>query len=276
MGDIFSIPFVLNLAERLAYAELLKPALTVEIVQREAKAFAKTESVYPEPSLYGVDNGKKVGRYLEHKFQTQLASVLCKLILISFCFLLPSCSQQNTNTQAEPSTNSQPIPQQTFTPVTGAFGWKLGESLHSEKYKIEMHTWMMMVSYDSKQDSTILPFEHVIVCATKEGLIYSITGHIDPSQEEYSNVKKGIIDALAEKYQILPSYTPNTRYCEFGDKTNSVELEDRGVGLPPGYGLVLEYKNAPLYDVALSDAKKLSEEEKTRKEQAIRDSLRGL
>jgi hypothetical protein len=266
----------LNLAERLAYAEFMSPALTVDIVEREAKAFAESNSVYPEPSLYGVANGKTVGTYLEHKFQTQLASVLSKLILIPFCFLLPSCSQQNTNTQAEPSTNSPPIPQQTFTPITGAFGWKLGERLHSEQYKIEMHTWMMTVSYDSKQDSTILPFDHVIVCATKEGLIYSITGYIDPSQDEYSNVKKGIIDALADKYQLLPGYTPNRRYCEFGDKTNSVELEDRGVGVPPGYGLVLNYKNAPLSDVALSDAKKLNEEEKTRKEQAIRDSLRGL
>jgi hypothetical protein len=135
---------------------------------------------------------------------------------------------------------------------------------------------MMMLSYDSKQDSTILPFGHVIVCATKEGFIYSITGYIDPSQEEYSNVKKGIIDALAEKYQILPGYTPNRRYCEFGDKTNSVELEDRGVGVPPGYGLVLNYKNAPLSDAALVDATKIIEEEKTRKDHALKDSLRGL
>jgi hypothetical protein len=89
-------------------------------------------------------------------------------------------------------------------------------------------------------------------------------------------VKKGIVETLAGKYQALSRYIPDPVYCEFGDKTNSVELEDRGVGVPPGYGLVLNYKNAPLSDVALSDAKKLNEEEKTRKEQAIRDSLRGL
>jgi hypothetical protein len=250
----------------------MKPALTTELVQHKANDFAEKESVYAEPSLYGADNGKKVGTYLEDKFQVHLASVLCKVILISFCFLLPSCSQQNTSSQAEPSANSQPIPQQTFIPVTGAFGWKLGERLHSEIYKIEMHKWMMMVSYDSKQDSTILPFEHVIVCATKEGFIYSISGIVYPPQDDRANMKKGIIDALAEKYQILPSYTPNTRYCEFGDKTNSVTLEDEGYPL----ALNLDYKNGPLSDVALSDAKKLSEEEKTRKEQVIKDSLRGL
>jgi len=168
------------------------------------------------------------------------------------------------------------MPQQTFAPITGAFGWKLGERLRSETYEIVEHKDMMMISYTSERDSTILPFQHVIVCATKEGLIYEITGYIDPSQEEYSNVKKGIIDALAEKYQLLPGYTPNRRYCEFGDKTNFVELEDCGVGVPPGYGLKLVYKNAPLYDALMSDARKTIEEEKTKKEQAIKDSFRGL
>jgi hypothetical protein len=135
-------------------------------------------------------------------------------VLLVVGFLVPSCSQQNTSTQtaSQPSTNSQPIPQQTFTPITGAFGWKLGERLHSERHKIEIHKWLMMVSYDAQQDSTILPFEHVIVCATKEGIICGITAYIRPDQEAYSNVKEGIVKALAEKYQeILPGY-------EFGDR----------------------------------------------------------
>jgi hypothetical protein len=34
--------------------------------------FAEVESTYPEPTLYGVDNGKKVGTYLEQKFQAYL------------------------------------------------------------------------------------------------------------------------------------------------------------------------------------------------------------
>jgi hypothetical protein len=125
---------------------------------------------------------------------------------------------------------------------------------------------MMMLSYTSGRDSTILPFEQVKVCATKEGLIYEITGYITPKDEEYSNVKKGIIDALAEKYQILPGYKPNKAYCEYGDKTNSVELEDNG------YYLKLSYKNTPLLDAVLSDYTK----EKTKKDQAIKDSFKGL
>ena len=48
--------------------------LTVEILRREAVAFAKAESTYPEPSLFGVTDGKAVGTYLEHKFQAYLQS----------------------------------------------------------------------------------------------------------------------------------------------------------------------------------------------------------
>jgi hypothetical protein len=48
--------------------------LTVEILRREAVTFAKAESTHPEPSLFGVTDGKAVGTYLEHKFQTCLRS----------------------------------------------------------------------------------------------------------------------------------------------------------------------------------------------------------
>ena len=46
--------------------------LTLEILRSEATAFAKHESTSPEPSLYGVTDGKAVGTYLEHKFQAYL------------------------------------------------------------------------------------------------------------------------------------------------------------------------------------------------------------
>jgi hypothetical protein len=49
-------------------------ALTVKLLQKEASSFAKTESKHPEPSLFGVTDGKAVGTYLEHKFQTGLQS----------------------------------------------------------------------------------------------------------------------------------------------------------------------------------------------------------
>ena len=48
------------------------PTLTIAQLQKEAARFARTESKHSEPSLYGVDNGKKVGTYLEHKFQEYL------------------------------------------------------------------------------------------------------------------------------------------------------------------------------------------------------------
>jgi len=47
-------------------------ALTVELLQKEASNFAKAESKHAEPSLFGVTDGKAVGTYLEHKFQTVL------------------------------------------------------------------------------------------------------------------------------------------------------------------------------------------------------------
>jgi hypothetical protein len=48
--------------------------LTISLLQKEAAAFAKQESAHREPSLFGVTDGKAVGTYLEHKFQTHLQS----------------------------------------------------------------------------------------------------------------------------------------------------------------------------------------------------------
>jgi len=49
-----------------------KLKLTRELLQKEAKVFAQKETKHNEPSLYGVDNGKTIGTYLEHKFQKHL------------------------------------------------------------------------------------------------------------------------------------------------------------------------------------------------------------
>ena len=46
--------------------------LTIELLQKEASIFAKRESKHPEPTLFGVTDGKAVGTYLEQKFQTLL------------------------------------------------------------------------------------------------------------------------------------------------------------------------------------------------------------
>ena len=42
---------------------------------KEATDFARHESTHDEPSLFGVTDGKAVGTYLEHKFQTSLDTV---------------------------------------------------------------------------------------------------------------------------------------------------------------------------------------------------------
>lgn len=46
--------------------------LTVQLLREEAQIFSKTESTYPEPTLFGVSDGKTIGTYLEHKFTTYL------------------------------------------------------------------------------------------------------------------------------------------------------------------------------------------------------------
>lgn len=48
--------------------------LTVELLYKEASSFAKAQAKHAEPSLFGVTDGKAVGTYLEHKFQTHLHS----------------------------------------------------------------------------------------------------------------------------------------------------------------------------------------------------------
>lgn len=52
----------------------MKPTLNVELLIDEAKRFAEAESVYPEPTLYGVTDGKAIGTYVEHKFKAYLAT----------------------------------------------------------------------------------------------------------------------------------------------------------------------------------------------------------
>jgi len=46
--------------------------LTISLLCEEGTAFAKRESKHDEPSIYGVDNGKTIGTYFEHKFQRYL------------------------------------------------------------------------------------------------------------------------------------------------------------------------------------------------------------
>lgn len=52
-----------------------KADLTLKTLRDEARKFADVESAHPEPSLYGVTDGKAVGTYLEHKFKAHLGVV---------------------------------------------------------------------------------------------------------------------------------------------------------------------------------------------------------
>jgi len=50
----------------------MKTALDIDQMMSEAAVFAEAESIYDEPTLYGVTDGKAVGTYLEHKFKLHL------------------------------------------------------------------------------------------------------------------------------------------------------------------------------------------------------------
>ena len=52
--------------------EVMKQELTIELLCKEASAFAESESGHWEPAIFGVTDGKAVGTYLEHKFQAYL------------------------------------------------------------------------------------------------------------------------------------------------------------------------------------------------------------
>lgn len=57
----------------------MKPELTIESLKCEAARFAAIETLYDEPSLYGVTDGKAVGTYLEQKFTAHLFTLYeCK------------------------------------------------------------------------------------------------------------------------------------------------------------------------------------------------------
>ena len=51
-----------------------KPILTVADLLDEARRFTEQESIHPEPTIFGVTDGKAIGTYLEHKFQSHLES----------------------------------------------------------------------------------------------------------------------------------------------------------------------------------------------------------
>jgi len=50
----------------------MKRKLTVKLLRKEASVFAESESTHAEPAIYGITDGKAVGTYLEHRFQTYL------------------------------------------------------------------------------------------------------------------------------------------------------------------------------------------------------------
>lgn len=51
----------------------MKQKLTINILVKEAKAFCRKESIFDNPDLFGITDGKAVGTFIEHKFQNHLS-----------------------------------------------------------------------------------------------------------------------------------------------------------------------------------------------------------
>jgi hypothetical protein len=52
--------------------DMSKEILTLTHLLDEARRFSEQESAHPEPTIFGVTDGKAIGTYLEHKFQSYL------------------------------------------------------------------------------------------------------------------------------------------------------------------------------------------------------------
>jgi len=52
----------------------MKQPLTIKLLKQSAKEFCESESTVKNKELFGVTDGKKVGTYIEHKFQKFLSS----------------------------------------------------------------------------------------------------------------------------------------------------------------------------------------------------------
>ncbi len=52
----------------------MKPQLSMDNLIKEAGLFAQVESSHFDRAIYGITDGKAIGTYFEHKFQTHLAA----------------------------------------------------------------------------------------------------------------------------------------------------------------------------------------------------------
>jgi len=51
-----------------------RKSLAIPVLYEEAARFSRQESKHDDPAIYGVDNGKTIGTYFEHKFQNYLSA----------------------------------------------------------------------------------------------------------------------------------------------------------------------------------------------------------
>jgi hypothetical protein len=200
-------------------------------------------------------------------------AVVLRYILLPCCVFVSCSKPQNGPSEADHSTNEVPAKAEPSTPITGAFGWRLGDVIRGGGHRVEqLADGRYGLSCDSNEDKTITPFSHIYVLATKEGRIYRITGWIDLGRDDadYSRVYNIAQQTLSEKYQTDKELGQSTTYHYFGDEKSLIELEAKP------YCIEVSYSDRRLTESVIAEIAKQKEEESQRRDKTIRDSVKGL
>lgn len=147
-------------------------------------------------------------------------------------------------------------------PVTGAFGWRLGDKLDPAKYAVDLDAnGLYSLLLTGSDAPNIAPFSAVLICANKEAKIYSIycSAH---GLNDYLDQRHILVETLQRTYSSLSSFEDT---YTFGDKERTVTL----TCWEKQKGFTLEYRYEPL-------AKAIPAEQSPRRKQELQKTFNAL
>jgi hypothetical protein len=191
--------------------------------------------------------------------------------IIKFAFIsivtvfLSGCDQSNSRIETFHSK---------LTPVTGAFGWSLGDRL-PESAQIETNSDNFSLSSDFTPNKPVPPFDMFFVWLTSDHTIHSIIGHAYIHSEDLKVQQDALIQALTEKYGIRDhihnSSTMDT--YNFGTEDRSAELSV-GISESGNASLFLTYTDRALrYKAQEEDAQRKADAKNSLKEDFKKQGL---
>lgn len=137
------------------------PALTVDLLKQEARAFADQERTHPEPALFGVDNGKRIGTYLESKFK--------QFLLAQYSFLVGNAASgldlPGLNVDIKTTSRNQP---QSSSPYSSA-----RQKIYSLGYSLLIFVYEKTDDHASR--TAVLDIQQVIFVDASRTADYQLT-----------------------------------------------------------------------------------------------------